>query len=437
MEPININYFGEKFNRLQSANPDSVLNPIRKEGFNTFNKSGLPGFKNEEWKYTRISNLFNKEYHLSGDGTKSEINISDINAIRLPGFENANELVFANGKFIPELSTIRSLTEQLVIMPLEEAAKGIYKELIHEHLDKSSLFIKDGIHALNTSFIYGGVFIYVNKSQVLDHPVYLYHISDARENHTLSQPRSLVFVDQSAKLQLVETYSTIGSMDSFTNEVIEIIVDTNAIVEYYKIQNDLITASQVGTTHIRQIGKSYVHALTVSLNGGMIRNNTDIIMEAAGNEAHMYGLYLLKGHTHVDNHTLVDNTKPNCFSNELYKGIIDEQATGVFSGKIFVRPDAQKTNAYQSNKNILLSDDATVNTKPQLEIFADDVKCSHGCTVGQLDEEAMYYLRTRGISKEHAQSMLLEAFAADIVEQIKPEPLRKYVEELISERLAP
>src|SRR5674476_813485 len=175
MEPININYFGEKFNRLQSANPDSVLNPIRKEGFNTF--------------------------------TKSEINISDINAIRLPGFENANELVFANGKFIPELSTIRSLTEQLVIMPLEEAAKGIYKELIHEHLDKSSLFIKDGIHALNTSFIYGGVFIYVNKSQVLDHPVYLYHISDVRENHTLSQPRSLVFVDQSAKLQLVETYS--------------------------------------------------------------------------------------------------------------------------------------------------------------------------------------------------------------------------------------
>ena len=244
-------------------------------------------------------------------------------------------------------------------------------------------------------------------------------------------------MDKSAKLQIVENYATLGPMDSFTNEVIEIIVDTNAIVEYYKIQSDLITASQVGTTHIRQIGKSYVHTFTVSLNGGMIRNNTDIIMEAAGNEAHMYGLYLLKGRTHVDNHTLVDNTKPNCFSNEFYKGIIDERATGVFSGKIFVRPDAQKTNAYQSNKNILLSDEATVNTKPQLEIFADDVKCSHGCTVGQLDEEALFYLRTRGISREHAQSMLLQAFAADIVEQIKPEPLRKYVEEKIIERLAP
>ena len=436
MDPININYFGEKFNQLQTSHPEPIISSIRKGGFETFNKAGLPSFKNEEWKYTKISNLFNKEYHLSADELKAEVIVSDVDAIRLPGFENANELVFVNGRFAPELSTIRSSQKELVVLPLEEAAKGNYKQLVEQHLNKSSLFIKDGIHALNTSFIYGGVFIYANKSEVPEHPVYLYHISDARDNHTLSQPRSLIFVEQSAKLQLVESYTTIGSMDSFTNEVIEIVVDTNAILEYYKIQNDVINASQVGTTHIRQIGKSFVHALTVSLNGGIIRNNTDIIMEAAGNEAHMYGLYLLKGRTHVDNHTLVDNTKPNCFSNEFYKGIIDEYATGVFSGKIFVRPDAQKTNAYQSNKNILLSDNATVNTKPQLEIFADDVKCSHGCTVGQLDEEALYYLRTRGISKEHAQSMLLHAFAEDIVEQIKIEALRKHVEELITERLS-
>jgi Fe-S cluster assembly protein SufD len=436
MDPINTAYFGEKFNQLQSSNPENIISDIRNEGFKTFNQAGLPTFKNEEWKYTKISTLFNKEYQLSEDELKSEITVSDVDAIRLPGFENANELVFANGKFAPELSTIRSSEKELVILPLEEAAKSAYKELVAEHLDKSSRFINDGIHALNTSFIYGGIFIYVNKNQVAQHPVYLYHIADARENHTLAQPRSLVFVDKSAKLQVVETYATLGSMDSFTNEVVEIVVDTNAIVEYYKIQNDKVTASQVGTTHIRQIGKSYVHAFAVSLNGGMIRNNTDIIMEAAGNEAHMYGLYLLNGRTHVDNHTLVDNTKPNCFSNEFYKGIIDDYATGVFSGKIFVRPDAQKTNAYQSNKNILLSDHATVNTKPQLEIFADDVKCSHGCTVGQLDEEALFYLRTRGIGREHAQSMLLQAFAADIVEQVKIEALRNHVENLITQRLS-
>ena len=436
METINIGYLEEKFNELQTADSGSALHSIRKEGFNRFNKTGLPTFKNEEWKYTFISNLFKKEYHLSKEKEDITLSESEINSTRLPGYEKANELFFVNGKYMPSLSTIRSSEKQLTILPLEEAARGEYKDLVNKHLNKSSLFIKDGIHALNTSFIYGGIFILINKNQVLENPLYFYHVSNTKENHTLAQPRSLIYVEESAKVQLIETYKTFGPMDSFSNEVMEVIVNNNAVVEYYKLQDDSVNASHVGTTHIRQIGKSYVHTVTVSLNGGVIRNNIDIIMEAAGNEAHMYGLYLIKGRTHVDNHTLVDNTQPNCFSNEFYKGIIDEYATGVFSGKIFVRPDAQKTNAYQSNKNILLSDTATVNTKPQLEIFADDVKCSHGCTVGKLDEEALFYLKTRGISKENAQSMLLQAFASDVVAQIKPEPLRKYAEELIIGRLA-
>lgn len=435
MEKINLEYLGQKFNQLQTIDTDNLLSNVRREGFNTFNKKGLPTFKNEEWKYTSVSDLFKKQYHLTEDELKPAISASQVDEIRLPGFENANELVFANGKYVPELSTIRSSKAQLVILPLEEAANGIYKDLVKEHLGKSTLFINDAIHALNTSFIYGGVFIYAVKGQIIENPVYLYHISDAVENHILSQPRSLVFADSSSKLQLVETYKTIGSMDSFTNEVVEVAVKANAILEYYKIQNDGPNGSHVGTTHIRQIGKCYAHTVVVSLDGGMIRNNTNIIMEAAGNEAHMYGLYLLKGNSHVDNHTLVDNRMPNCFSNELYKGVMDERSTGVFSGKIFVRPDAQKTNAYQTNNNILLSENATVNTKPQLEIFADDVKCSHGCTVGRLDEEALFYLRARGISKEHAQAMLLKAFAESIIEQIKIESLKEYAEQLIEERL--
>jgi Fe-S cluster assembly protein SufD len=434
MDTININYLEDKFNRLQSSNADGIFSNIRREGFATFNKNGIPSTRNEEWRFTSIGNLFKKEYDLSESNL--EISPSVIDAVRLPGCETATELVFVNGRFFPALSTIRSSEKECTVLPLEEAAKSQYKELVSEHLGKSSLFIKDGIHALNTSFIHGGIFIHVNKNQVLEHPVYLYHFSDTGSNHILAQPRSLIYVDESAKLQLVESYTTVGSMDSFTNEVMEIVINSNAIVEYYKIQNDVVNASQVTTTHIRQIGKSYAHALNISLNGGMIRNNTNIIMEAEGNEAHLYGLYLLNGSTHVDNHTLVDNTKPNCFSNEFYKGILDDSSSGVFSGKIFVRPDAQKTNAYQSNKNILLSDNATINTKPQLEIFADDVKCSHGCTVGQLDEEALFYLRTRGISKEHAQSMLLSAFAEDVVMQIKNEPLRNYVENLIIDRLS-
>ena len=435
MDAINIDYLQDSYNELQQKDRAGDLHELREEGFRNFNKSGLPTFKNEEWKYTSISNLFRKEYRIYPGNNDSNITDEDLDNARIPGFENANELVFINGKYNKSLSVIRSPKEQLSIVSLEEATTGQYSEIVKEHLNKSSHFINDSIHALNTSFVDEGIFIMVNKNQVLENPIYVYHLSDTKENHTLAQPRSLVYVEKSAKVQLVESYKTFGPMDSFTNEVIEIVVNDNAIVEYYKIQNDSPNASQVGTTHIRQIGKCYVHTVTISLDGGVIRNNIDIIMEAEGNEAHMYGLYLLKGRTHVDNHTLVDNTKPNCFSNELYKGVIDDYATGVFSGKIFVRPDAQKVNAYQSNQNILLSETGTVNTKPQLEIFADDVKCSHGCTVGQLDEEALFYLQTRGIGREQAKVMLLNAFAGDIVAKINYEPLRNYVAQLIISRL--
>ncbi|HKZ66526.1 MAG TPA: Fe-S cluster assembly protein SufD, partial [Chitinophagaceae bacterium] len=215
----------------------------------------------------------------------------------------------------------------------------------------------------------------------------------------------------------------------------EIVVEKDALMEYYKIQNESNHSSNVSTTHIRQVGKSYTHAVTISLDGGIVRNNLNVVLDAEHCESHLYGLYFQKGKSHIDNHTLVDNVKPNCFSNELYKGIIDDNATAVFNGKIYVQPDAQKTNAYQSNKNVLLSDSASVNTKPQLEIFADDVKCSHGCTVGKLNEEGLFYLQSRGITEKNARSLLLHAFAVDILEHIKPAPIREYVDRLISERL--
>jgi Fe-S cluster assembly protein SufD len=215
----------------------------------------------------------------------------------------------------------------------------------------------------------------------------------------------------------------------------EVIVEEGANIGYYKIQNDKVQSSQVSTTHFRQVGKSMIHAVTISLNGGIVRNNLNIALEAEYSEAHLYGLYFQNGSSHVDNHTIVDHVSPHCQSNELYKGILNDNASAVFNGKIFVRQPAQKTNAYQHNKNILLSDNASVNTKPQLEIFADDVKCSHGCTIGQLDEEGMFYLRSRGIPERIARSLLVHAFAIDILEHIRLEPLRQYVDRLISKRL--
>jgi Fe-S cluster assembly protein SufD len=251
----------------------------------------------------------------------------------------------------------------------------------------------------------------------------------------LALPRTLVYVSAAANVQIAEHHISLGKQDSLTNQVTEIIVEQDALVNFYKIQNEGDTASHACTTHFRQIGKSLTNATTISLSGNIVRNNLNMVMEADHGESHMYGLYLLNGKTHVDNHTIVDNVMPNCFSNELYKGIMDDESTGVFNGKIFVRQDAQKTNAYQSNKNVLLTNSASVNTKPQLEIFADDVKCSHGCTIGKLDEEALFYLRARGIGEKNAKSLLLHAFAVDILDNIKIEPLRDYVDELISERL--
>lgn len=412
---------------------NGALQELSSKGIQMFNEQGIPTVKHEEWKYTRIAGVLNKEFSYAVDNTA--VTSKDVDTVRLPGYETANELVFVNGIYHAELSTIRSSADELVILPLSEAVKGEYKSIIDNNLGHSANYHKDGINAMNNALAYQGLFIAVKKNQSVEHPLYCYYISDARSNSVLSQPRTLVHVGVNAQVFLVEEEITLGSSDSFVNRVSEVVVEENANVHIYKIQNEDSHSSCVKTTHVRQLGVSKVSSVTLTLNGGTIRNNLNFILEAPGCESHMYGLYCVKGDTHVDNHTIVDNVMPNSFSNELYKGIIDENATGVFNGKIFVRKDAQKTNAYQSNKNVLLSDTATVNTKPQLEIFADDVKCSHGCTVGRLDEEALFYLRARGIGEKAAKALLLHAFAGEILEKIELEPIRGYAEQIISERL--
>jgi Fe-S cluster assembly protein SufD len=428
---MNTAYFKERFDRLQLADKGNGLETVRRNGFNDFTKFGIPTSKNEEWKYTRIGGLFNKEFLFPETNGTAALSATALDAVRLPGYEQANELVFVNGIFSFEHSTIRS--SSLVVLPLEEAARQEYAAIVADNLGHSARYLKDGINALNTAFVHGGVFVHVKKGQSPEHPVYIYHISGA--GNVFSQPRSLVHIAENAQVQIVETFSTIGQAENFTNQVMEIVVEKGALLEFYKIQNDAATTSQVSTTHVRQTGKSYTHIVTISLNGGIIRNNLNVVLEAEYCEAHLYGLYFQHGQTHIDNHTVVDNVKPNCLSNELYKGIMNDSATAVFNGKIFVQPQAQKTNAYQSNKNILLSAEASVNTKPQLEIFADDVKCSHGCTIGRLNEEGLFYLQSRGINEKIARSLLVHAFAVDILEHIKPVQIRAHVNKIISERL--
>ncbi|MGE5519346.1 MAG: Fe-S cluster assembly protein SufD [Candidatus Dadabacteria bacterium] len=423
----------ETYQQLQSRNGSSTLTSIEQNAFNVFDKLGVPTVKNEEWKYTRISSLFNKDYSFVAGAATSSLTAQDIKEVRLPAHEEANELVFVNGIYSAELSTIRSAA--LVVQTLQKASSNEYKGIVLKHLGHSSKYVRDGIHAMNTAFAEQGVFIYVKKGQITEHPIYIYQVTDARTANILSQPRSLIYVSEGAQVQIAENYLTLGVSESFVNQVLEVVVEQDAVIEYYKIQNDKANTNQVNTTHFRQVGKSSVHTVSIILNGGIVRNNLNIALEAEHSEALLHGLYFVNGNTHVDNHTVVDNVKPHCLSNELYKGVVDDSATAVFNGKIYVQQDAQKTNAFQSNKNVLLSDSASVNTKPQLEIFADDVKCSHGCTVGQLDEEALFYLQSRGINKEAARSLLVHAFAIDILEHIKSEPIRAYVDEMISHRL--
>ena len=428
-----IDSINNRLQQLQVNGTNGKLSTIQQQAMEAFNRMGIPTGRHEEWKYTRIGSIFNKPYLFPEKTITTSLTAKELDPFRLPGYEEANELVFVNGMYDEALSTIRS--NALVVFPLEVAAINEYKEVVSKHLAHSNRYVKDGIHALNTAFVKQGIFVHIRKGLVTEHPVCIYHVTDARSANIFSQPRTLLHIGENAEVQMVETSVTIGMPDNFSSQVLEIVVEKDAVLEYYKIQNDVSSASQVSTTLIRQVGKSYVHTVTISLNGSIVRNNLNIALEAERAEANLHGLYFLKGQSHIDNHTVVDHVKPNCQSNELYKGIIDDQATAVFNGKIFVQPDAQKTNAFQSNKNILMSESATVNTKPQLEIFADDVKCSHGCTVGRLDEEGMFYLQSRGISEKIARSLLVHAFAVDILEHIKPEPLRNYIDQLISERL--
>jgi Fe-S cluster assembly protein SufD len=424
-----IKHITEQYNTLSGGS----LAKFSEKAFGQFAKLGLPAVKHEEWRYTRVAGLFRDDLtYPIGD---THVKADDLKPYLLPEHDGATSLVFVNGIFTPALSGVKHGADELTVLPLSEAASsGAHAPVVAASLGQSAPYHPDGIHALNAAFAGNGLFIRVAAGKQSERPIYIYHISDSRKGFSFSQPRTLVHIGEGASIHIAAAYVTLGH-ESFTNEVTEIAAEKDATVNYYKIQDEGAKAHHVGTTSIRQLGKCLTNAVTISLSGGLVRNNLDMIMEADHGESHMYGLYLLDGHTHVDNHTIVDNVKPNCFSNELYKGIMDGHSTGVFNGKIFVRKDAQKTNAYQSNKNILLSDHASVNTKPQLEIFADDVKCSHGCTVGRPDDEALFYLRSRGISEKSARSLLLHAFAVDVLDHIKPAALRAHVDGLISERL--
>lgn len=406
------------------------LSEIRSSALSALQELGLPGNKHEEYKHTQITRALEKNFDFSANNS-TQVNISSVDSFIIPGLD-AYAVVFVNGMFNQKLSTIKNLSG-IECMPMDVASKE-HIDLLATHIRKYASDKTDTLTAWNTAGWTNGVFLSIANNVQVDKPIVIYHITDA-EQQVVSLVRNLFIVGKNSEATVIQKFDSIGNANHFTNIVTEATVEDNASLNFYQIQADKGKQYQFNQTTIHQTNSSRANAFTFTLSGELIRNNLHMILNGEGCESHMYGLYLLKDRTLADNHTVADHQKPNSFSNELYKGIIDGNAKGVFNGKIYVRPNAQKTNAFQSNRNVLLSDGATINTKPQLEIWADDVKCSHGCTSGQLDEEALFYLQTRGISKEVAQGMVLTAFAGEVVNAVTLPVLKEYFEHLIATRL--
>ncbi|MCX7736244.1 MAG: Fe-S cluster assembly protein SufD [Candidatus Kapabacteria bacterium] len=426
-------YF-EKYTQSLNGEKNSYLFSLREKSIKIFHELGIPTLKNEEWKYTKLNFLNNIDFEISNSAPHSFPENFKISDYYIENFEG-DVLVFINGFFEKKYSRIINTEENLVVTNLNEA-KEKYSNILENYLTKYTDESNNPFTALNTALANDGAVIILPKNFEKELPIHLLFINIPLQSNLITNSRNLIIVDSNSKAQFIETSYSWGDLASFHNTVSELYLKQNSEVEYYKFQNDSHSAYYIGSTQIHQEKDSRLFSTTISLAGKFIRNNLNSILDGENSEAHFNGLYFIGNEDFVDNHTLVDHAKPHCNSNENYKGIIDGKATAVFNGKIMVRPFAQKTNAYQSNKNILLSEDATINTKPQLEIFADDVKCSHGATSGYLDRDAIFYFRARGIDEKIAQSYLLNSFSSDIIETVKIDALRDLIKSEIAKKLS-
>jgi Fe-S cluster assembly protein SufD len=400
---------------------------LREQAINSFVKQGIPGRKHEEYKYLNMELALKGDFVLPASLKLSE---SKLAAFRI--LKDAITIVIINGKMSLSDSELKEV-KGLHIADLEKTDSNAAFQM---HYANYTDIYSDPFTALNTALASGGVFIHVGKNAVISQPVHIIHVASASVN-TMINPRNLIVLEENSEAKIIESFVSVDSTTKvFNNALTEIFIDSNARLQHYKIQEENETGMLLNSTQVVQKEQSVFNTNNFTLSGSLVRNNLTIVLDDEHIETHLNGLYLTRGTQSVDNHTLVDHRKPNCNSNELYKGIIEDKSTATFNGKIYVRKDAQKTNAFQSNKNILLSDDGTINTKPQLEIYADDVKCSHGTSTGKLDEDKIFYLRARGLSEASAKKLLMHAFASEVVEKVEIEALRDYLEEKITARFA-
>jgi Fe-S cluster assembly protein SufD len=408
-----------------------TVHETRARALKVFEDKGFPTKKDELWKYTSLEALIREDYSLF---PKSEVNIElkDVKKYFLYDTDTY-KVIFIDGVYSPFLS---NTTHDGLDVCLMSAAlsKPKYRSLINTYFNKIAPS-DESLTALNTSYAKEGAFVYIPKKTVAEKPIEIIHFSSGDQDSLWLQPRNLIVIDKNSQVQIIERHQSLKEHAVVTNSVTEIYVHEEAFVDYYKLQNDLTTASLIDNTFIQQEKNSHASVHTFSLGGKLIRNNLRYFHKGKHILSTLKGLTILEGKQHVDHSTMVHHSQPNCESHQDYKGIFSERSEGVFNGQILVDKIAQKTNAFQQNNNVLLDEKATVNSKPQLEIFADDVKCSHGCTIGQMDEEALFYLRTRGIPKKEARALMTYAFANNVLESVQLPSLKKRINGQIAKKL--
>jgi Fe-S cluster assembly protein SufD len=406
------------------------LNELRAQGRARFAELGFPTTRDEEWKYTDVTPIANLSLAAQPGLNGSGINLESFL------FGDVHRLVFIDGRFSAEQSEIGELPAGVVVGSLAASIANNH-QAVQAHLGRYATYTNDdAFTALNTAFLHDGAFIFVPNGVALERPVEVLWIASGHAETPAQHPRNLFVVGDNAQFTLVQVFAAQGQNVHFTNAVTEVVVGANSHVDQYTVQMENDHALHVGTLQVHAQRDSSFRSHTLTLGGRLIRNNANAVMQGENIDCTLNGIVLGQGEQHVDNHTVMDHAMPHCTSHELFVHILDDRSTGVFNGKIFVRIDAQKTDAVQSNRTLLLSPDATINTKPQLEILADDVKCTHGATIGQLDETALFYLRARGISAAEARNLLTYAFAAEALEGVRIEALRERLEQELLKRLA-
>src|SRR5690554_36269 len=418
------------FPTISTDNESDDFKEIRKTAIKGFEEKGFPTRKMEAWKYTSLNPLLREEYKL--DLQAKEIDTEKIKSYFLPNADTY-KVVFVNGVLQKELSTL--ITEEgFTINTLAQAKKEEgQKQIVAKHYNQ--IAEKESMAHLNTAFSKDGVFIYVKRSVVVDKPIELFNFATGGEEALLLQPRNLVVAEANSQVQIIERHQNLTENATFTNVVTEVYNSKDAMVDIYKIQANTENASMVDGTYFHQEERTTSSVHTFALGGNIVRNNLEFYQHGSHSNSILKGITVLENREHVDHHTLVHHTQPNCESHQDYKGIFSDRSTGIFNGKILVDKIAQKLSAYQQNNNVVVDDRATVNSKPQLEIYADDVRCSHGCTIGQLPDESLFYLRSRGIPKKEAEAVLMFAFANTVLESVRIPALKEEVMRLIANKL--